>query len=593
MIVSDYIFKKVSEAGVRDVFMVSGGGIMYLCEALGRNKDLRYWCNYNEQASATAAEGYARVTENLGVCLVTTGPGSTNALTGVASAWLDSIPMLVISGQVRTQITADYRYQRQVGPQEINIVPMAEPVTKYTVMVTQADRIRYELEKAIHLATTGRPGPVWLVVPLDVQNAEIDPDSLIPYQPTPAVPLLDASAVAAVAALIRSAKRPVLVGGNGVVLSGARQEFDALARMTRIPVMTTISGMDLVAEEHPQFVGRFGPGGQRRANFALQNADLLVAVGTSLSLSCIGFNSDFAPKAKKVLINIDAGDLVKRNIVVEHPVQADAKLFLAALAERFAGAGYAPQARWLEACDMWKATYPVIPDEAHQQHDAMDIYRFYDRLSDRLGATDIVVTGNSLDGCIVAYQALRVREGQRAFTSVCYGAMGWDLPAVVGATVAGRGRRGVLITGDGSIQFNIHELMVLGANKLNCKIFVSNNDGYQGIRNTQDRFFEGRYVGADKTSGVVNPDFARLAEAYGVAYARIDANEDIEAVLDRVLADDGPCLCELRVSKDQQRFRVSSYRKEDGTLASRPLEDMDPPLPREEVERNMALFDDE
>ena len=346
-------------------------------------------------------------------------------------------------------------------------------------------------------------------------------------------------------------------------------------------------------EDHPQFVGRFGPGGQRRANFALQNADLLVAVGTSLSLSCIGFNSDFAPKAQKVLVNIDPGDLVKRNILVEHPVQADAKDFLAALAKRCVGEAYAPEQRWIDACAMWKRNYPVIPDETHQQRDAVDIYRFYDKLSDRLGATDIVVTGNSLDGCIVAYQALRVQAGQRVFTSVCYGAMGWDLPAAVGAAVAGQGRRSVLITGDGSIQFNIHELMVLGEHRLNCKIFVSNNDGYQGIRNTQDRFFEGRYVGADRSSGVANPDFSKLAEAYGVNYVRIDGNDDLEAGLDRVLADDEPCLCELRVSKEQQRFRVSSYRKEDGTLASRPLEDMDPPLPREEVERNMRLFDDE
>lgn len=592
--VSDYIFEQVAKAGVHDVFMVSGGGIMYLCDALGRSPDLRSWCNYHEQACAIAAESYAHVSGGLGVCLVTTGPGSTNALTGVAGAWLDSIPMLVISGQVRTGLIGDYSYQRQVGPQEVNITPMAAPVTKHVVTVMDCRDIRYELEKCLYLATSGRPGPVWLNVPLDVQSATIDPATLRSFTPPSesVQPLCEAD-LDRVVAMLSAAQRPVLIGGNGVVLSGSRKEFALLMERLQIPTMVTISAMDLVPEDEELFQGRLGPGGQRRANFAIQNADLVLAVGTSLSISCIGFNDRFAPKAQKVLVNIDRGDLEKKNIHVDYPFLADARQFLQGLLSRFAPGQYRPSSRWLSACSQWKRDYPPMPPPELLQREAVDVYCFYDELSRQLGDTDILVSGNSLDGGTICYQTHRVKRGQSVFTNVCCGSMGWDLPALAGACVADRSRRGVLVTGDGSILFNIQELMFLGLHRLNAKIFISNNDGYQSIRNTQDRFFDGRQVGADERSGVGNPDFEKLAAAFGLNYLRIETNEQLVEGIATVLQDDEPWLCEFLVSKKQQRFRVSSYRQPDGTLASRPLEDMDPLLPREELERIMTMFGSE
>jgi acetolactate synthase-1/2/3 large subunit len=589
---SDYVFQKVSEAGVDDVFLVSGGGTMYLCDSLARSNKIKSWCNYNEQASAIAAEGYARVREGLGVCLVTTGPGSTNAISGVAGAWVDSIPMLVISGQVRTQILADYSYQRQVGPQEINIIDMVKPVTKYAVTLHDPKDIRYEIEKCIHLALSGRPGPVWLNLPLNIQSASIDPDKLRGYTPeaTASVEVAEAD-VDLVESLLRTAQRPVIIGGNGIVLANAREKFRALVEKLNAPVMLSISAMDLLPEDFHLFQGRFGPGGQRRANFALQNADLVLAIGTSLSISCIGFSDQFAPKAKKILVNIDRGDLEKKNITINIPILADATKFIEKLSQRFEDKGYSPSRRWVEACAKWKQDYPPMPAKEFLQKDVVDVYRLYDVLSEKLGANDIIVSGNSTDGCILAYQGHRVKEGQRAFTSVCYGSMGWDLPAIIGACVADRSRRGVLITGDGSFLFNIHELMFLGMTKINAKLVISNNGGYKSIRGTQDRFFEGRYLGVDEKSGVGNPDFRQLAAAFNVNYIRVDHDSELESAIDEAFSDDQPWLIEVMTSKSQQVFRASSYRKADGTLASRPMEDMDPLLPRDELDRIMTMFD--
>lgn len=593
--VADYVFQRVAAAGVKDVFMVSGGGIMYLCDALGRSPDLRYWCNYHEQACAIAAEGYARVTEGMGVCLVTTGPGSTNALSGIAGAWVDSIPVLVISGQVRTGIMADYERQRQVGPQEINITPMAAPVTKHAVTVTRAEDVRYELEKCLYLARAGRPGPVWLNLPLDIQCALIEPDGQRSYIPEiQATPGLDHAIIAQIADLFALAKRPVVLYGNGIVLGGARRSFRKLVEDLRVPAMSTISAMDVLPEDHPFFQGRIGPGGQRRANFALQNSDLVLAIGTSLSISAIGFSDKFAPKAKKILVNIDEGDLEKRNITIDLPVLADAHEFITAFRAQLELRDCRTPQRWLDVCTMWKREYPPMPSSEHLQKEHVDIYAAYDELSRQLGSTDIVVSGNSLDGCIIAYQNHRVKDGQVAFTSACMGAMGWDLPALVGACIADdRKRRGVLVTGDGSVLFNIQELMFLGHNRLNAKLFISNNDGYQSIRNTQTRFFDGRQVGTDAHSGVGNPNFEQLAAAFNLKYLRISTNAELKESIARVFADTEPWIVEMCVSQAQQRFRASSYRKPDGTLASRPMEDMDPLLPREELERNMTMFDND
>jgi len=592
--VSDYLFQKIEGYGTHDIFMVSGGGIMYLCDALGRNKSLRYWCNYHEQACAIAAESYARLTNRMGVCLVTTGPGGTNALTGVAGCYVDSIPILVISGQVRTGVIADYAIQRQVGPQEINIIPMATPITKYAVTVMKATDIRYELEKCIHLATTGRPGPVWIDIPLDIQSALIDPDECRGFvRERNQASVLQDAVIDKIAGMLRAAKRPVIIGGAGIALSGGRDAFRNLVEKLSIPALASFTAMDILEEDHPYFQGRFGPSGQRRANFALQNSDFVLAIGTGLSISSIGFSDNFAPRAFKILVNIDPGDLIKKNIKIEMPVLADAKEFIERLGARFAVNDYAPSARWLKACSEWKHKYPPMPSEELLIKDPVDVYSFFDELSNQMGSSDIIVTGNSLDGSVMTLQNHRLKKGQRAFTNVYFGPMGWDLPALVGACVAAPKQRVVLVTGDGSVLFNIQELMSIGQHKMNAKIFISNNNGYQCIRITGDRWFEGRQVGADAYSGVANPDFKLLAAAFGINYLCIKTSNELPQSIKQVFSDDKPWLVEYLVSQEQKRFRISSYRKEDGTLASRPLEDMDPLLPREELQAIMTMFDDE
>jgi acetolactate synthase-1/2/3 large subunit len=589
--VADYIFRRVAQAGVRDVFMVSGGGIMYLCDALGRNPDLAYWCNYNEQASAYAADAYARITGGLGACLVTTGPGGSNALTGLAGAYVDSIPVLAVTGQARTQICAEYACQRQVGPQELNIVPMAAPVTKYAVTLTDPQEARYELEKCLHTALGGRPGPVLLCVPLDIQRALVEPQTLNGYLPEPVAGLAD-DQLNFLEEKLRQAKRPVVIAGHGVTLSGGRELFDRFLRQTGLPAVLTIGALDLLPERHPQFQGRFGPAGQRRANFAVQNADFVLALGTSLSLSCVGFDVAVAPKAEKALVNIDKGDLRCRHLDIQHRILADAKAVLAGLERRFAAAPLAVSPRWLEVCAEWKGAYGPFPASLRPAPDAVDSYAFFHQLSERLDEGDVLVAGNSFGACGMMHQNFRCKTGQRAFTSVCFGAMGADLPHALGAAVAQKGRRVFLVTGDGSFLFNVQELMTIGFHRMPVTLFVLNNDGYQSIRNTQNNYFSGRQVGADAMSGVANPDFAKLAEAFGLAYDRLENTDSLPRDMARVLSLKAPCLCEVRLSQDQPYYRLGVLKTADGGTSPRPLEDMEPLLPREELNKNMSLFEE-
>jgi acetolactate synthase-1/2/3 large subunit len=583
------------EVGVSHVFMVSGGGIMHLTDALGLCEGLQYVCNHNEAACATAAEGYARLSGRPGAVLVTTGPGSTNALASLPGAFVDSIPVIVISGQVRTDLIADYACQRQNGPQEINILDMVGPVTKYAVTVLDPKRIRAELEIAYAHAVTGRPGPVWVNLPLDVQGAEVAAEELVGVRPDelPAQPTApSAEQIEAVVDHLRAARRPVLIAGNGIRLAGAVAALERLCELVAVPVALTIGAMDLLPETHPNYVGKLGPFGQRRANFVLQNADLVLSIGASMNISSIGFAGDFAPKAQRIMVNVDRSELDKANYRPDLAVEADAGEFLRDVIEAFSESGLESPPAWQSAIDGWRRRYPPIED-AHREHpEYVNSYLLVDALSDLLGAGDVVVTGNSLDAVSV-YQAYRVKPAQRVFTNVNYGAMGWDLPAAVGVACAAGGRRVVLVTGDGSIQFNLQELMTIAVNRLNVTILVLNNDGYQSIRTTQSNYFESRFVGADFGSGIGNPDFATLAAAYRIAYHRADRQSEVAGVLRGALGHPGPVLCEFRLSPVQARIpRSSSFRRPDGSLESKPLHDMFPFLPAAEVAENMSLFDE-
>jgi acetolactate synthase I/II/III large subunit len=596
MKLSDFVVRYLEKQGVRHIFTVSGGGIMHLLDSFGRSERIGYTCNYHEQASAIAAEGYARATGELGVCLVTTGPGSTNALSGIAGAWVDSIPVLVLSGQVRRDLIAPLGTLRQLGPQEIDIVSMAKPVTKFATTVMDPASIRKSLDLAVGEATHGRPGPVWVNIPLDVQGASIEEPLPVEECGPVEVPARaeEWEKVSLAWRMLHEAKRPIVVLGNGVHLGHAEGVLESFLGALPCPVLLTIGAMDLLDERHPLYQGRFGPLGQRRANFALQNADLLLSIGASMSVSTIGFNiNGFAPRAKRVMVNIDEAELARPTYLADLPVRMDCGRFMEGVTRLATGNPIRIPEAWIEACRRWKRAYPVVTPDYYEDEAHVHSYVFAHELSKLLTPEDTLLTGNSLDAWSV-YHSFEVQRGQRVFTNVNYGAMGWDLPAAVGAAVGGKGQRTVLITGDGSLQFNVHELMTIGHYGLNVKIFVQNNGGYESIRATQNNFFAGRFVGSDGSSGVGNPDFAMLAAAYGLRYERIERNGEIGAKARSVLESKGPVLCELNLSRNQTRSpKASSFKREDGTMESKPLEDMFPFLPAEEVWDNMHLFDED
>lgn len=593
---SDYVIQFFVDRGITDAFLASGGGIMHLLDSVGRNPGLTYYCNYHEQACAVSAEGYARVTTLPGLCLGTTGPGAINALSGMTGAWVDSVPLILLAGQVRNDIMADYEHVRQVGPQEGNVVAMAKPVTKYAATVKHPNRVRYELEYAYHQATTARPGPVLLEFPLDVQGATIDESNLEPYVPAPDDGTRRNAVAAGAARLIeeiRSAKRPLFVAGNGIHCSRSRGLLYDLLDRTGIPIVLPLTAKDLVHETHPLQMGVFGPAGQRRANFAVQNCDLLIGLASGLNLHKTGFNlAGFAPKARKVLVDVDPGQLHYQALKPEVAIEAEIHEFLEEFLRQSAGMDLGPPRRWLDACREWKRRYPVMTPDYYQDADHVNTYAVMDTLSDLVEADDLVVTGMGTEVASF-WQAFRVKEGQRAF-NFGWGPMGWDLPIAIGACIGSGRKRTVCVTGDGSIQWNIQELLTIGNYKLPIKIFISNNHGYTCIRSTQTNFFEGRLVGADSNSGVASPDFGKLAAAYGIPYMRIENSAELAEGIKRALAADGPIVCEMNVAVNQGISpRVASYRSEDGTYESRPIEDMAPFLPREEVWENMHLFDND
>jgi acetolactate synthase-1/2/3 large subunit len=592
MKLSDYVAQTLAERGVRDLFLVSGGGIMHLLDSMGRHPDISYHATYHEQAAVVAAEGYARRTGRIGVALVTVGPGAANAVSGLPGAWVDSIPVIVLVGQVRQNIIADYRVARQYGPQEANTLDMARPVTKYAASVRDPVTVRRHIDLAFEHALSGRPGPVWLEFPLDVQGANVEPAALEPYTEPQKVDggshLI--SAAAEVATLLREHERPLIVGGNGVRLAHAEALLHELLRVTGIPAVLPITAKDLIAEDDPALIGVFGTAGQRRANFAVQNCDALLVLGGGLNLQKCGFNVDnFAPNATKILIDIDRQQLYEQALKPDVAVLGDVAPFLKELISQKRAKPARPSARWLAACAEWKRRYPVITPDYRLDTGYVNSYLFMDTLSDCVRASDTIVPGAGLD-TVSAYQAFRVQRGQRVLISG-WGSMGWDLPLSVGACV-GSGARTITITGDGSIQWNVHELQTIAHSQLPIKIFVFNNSGFSSIRATQNNFFEGRFVGSHPQSGVSNPDFAKLASAYGLTHCRISTNEELPTGIVEFLADDVPGICEVVLDADQSISpKTSSFRRDDGTFESRPLEDMAPFLPREEVHYNMHLFD--
>ena len=594
--VSEYLADRVAAAGVHHVFTLTGGGAMFLNDAFGYHPRITAVYQHHEQACAMAAEGYARLADRPGVCIVTTGPGGINAMNGVFGAWTDSIPMVVLSGQVKRETclaATPVEGLRQLGDQEAEIVRMVTPITKYAAVVTDPSRIAWEFDKAWHLATSGRPGPVWLDLPIDVQSSQIDPSTLerfVPAQPA------DDDLAAACDALVERfarARRPVLMGGTGVRLAGAIDAFVALAERLQVPVVTAWTH-DLIASDHPLFCGRPGTIGTRAGNFTVQNADLLIVVGSRLNIRQTSYNyASFASDAHVVQVDIDAAELRKPTYRPTEGLCADALAFCRAMTAALdrRDSPVAAPVSWLAWARARGTRYPNVTAAQRDASRPLNPYAFVEGLFDRLAADDIVVTGNAA-ACIVSFQTARLKHGQRLFSNSGSASMGYDLPAAIGAyhgAVDARGaqRRVVCLAGDGSLMLNMQELQTLVTNGIPVKVVVLNNGGYLSIRTSQSNFFK-RRAGESASSGIGFPDFGKLAAAFGLAAVRIDGHdfgEPLQAALDAP----GPMLIEVMLDPEQGfEPRLSSRQLDDGRIASPRLEDMFPFLSREELQDNLV-----
>ena len=591
--VADYVAKFISDdLKVRDIFMVSGGGIMFLTDAVKKNGKINPVCNHHEQTSAIALDAYSRVTQNFGVGLFTTGPGATNAITGLAGAWQDSIPGFFISGQSKRKETvhnSGVRGLRQYGIQEVDIIPVVRPLCKYAVFLNNPEDIRYELEKMRHIAESGRPGPVWMDIPLDVQGALVDPRKLRGFRPEAAQVPKDsptAGELKEFSKLLTAARRPILIAGHGIRLAKAREVFKRFAEKFSIPVVSTYLGVDVLASAHPLNIGCIGIKGTRAGNIALQNADLVICIGSSLHVGSIGYEYGlFAPGAKKVVVDIDKTSHLKKTIKINLYINSDAGKFLAGALKTRKMEFYSG---WASGCKKIKAKYPVNLPEYSRLKNRVNIYNFVDTLCSRLGGTDIIIS-DAGSAYYAVSQAVVVKSGQRYITSGSLGAMGYTLPAAIGAFFAGK-RRIIGITGDGSFQFNIQELQTVAHYRIPVKIFVLNNEGYLSIRTTQGKFFDGRFIGEGPASGVSCPDTAKIAAAYGIKYLAIRNNSQLKGRIKAALAHNGPVLCEVFTPKNQLIIpTIASVKKEDGTMVSRPLDDMFPFLPGNEQSENKLL----
>jgi len=594
MRVADYIMQKIVELGVHTVFMVPGGGAMHLNDALGRYSSLRYVCNLHEQASAVAAENYAKIVKGPGACLVTTGPGSINALTGVVGAWQDSTPVVFVSGQVKRADSSRGLGVRCLGVQEVDIVGMVANCTKYAITLNDPATVRYDVEKAFHLMRAGRPGPVWIDVPLDVQATKIDPDSQAGYVPEnpPAGAAGDLSAaVATMIEMLNQAERPIVLVGNGVRLAGAESAMFEMLERLNVPVLTTWLAIDILEEDHPLLIGRPGAVAPRGANFALQNADFLLTIGARLDLVITAFSHEnFARAAKKVMVDIDSAEIGKMKTPIHLPVVADAGDFIGEVLAQQASVDAQQRTEWWDRCKAWKTQYPVVLAEHREQQGRVSVYALAEAIGRELSGGEIIVSGSSGSGIEIFLHALQVKPRQRVLHTTALGSMGFALPAVVGAGAASPGTPIIAVDGDGGFFFNIQELETIHRLNLPAKIFVLNNDGFSSIRNSQQYWFKDNLVAADATSGLTLPNIVRVAEAFGLGVARIESQASLQEQLRKVLSMPGPVVCEVMVIPDEARIpRVSSLQKEDGTFVSKPLEDLFPFLDRNEFLANMII----
>ena len=593
--VADYIAQALAKHGVSHVFMVTGGGAMHLNDAFGRTKALKVVCCHHEQTCAMAAESYYRTTNRLAAVNVTTGPGGTNAITGVYGAYVDSMAMIVISGQSKweTLVRSTNLPLRQLGDQEVDIIKMVQGVTKYAVVVQDPQSIRYHLERAFHLALSGRPGPVWLDVPINVQGSKIDPTALKGYDPAEDAPAWETSdllaAVNEVVARLQAAERPVIYAGTGVRLSGQYSTFLNLAEKLGVPIVGAWNSNDLLPDDHPAYAGRPGSIGDRVGNFTVQNADFLLILGCRLNIRLVSYNWEkFARHAFKVMVDVDAAELKKPTLKIDLPVHADLKDFLPVLAA--ATAKWQPRnAAWLAWCRARVAKYPVVLPEYWQLTDKVNPYCFMERLSAQVVENELIACGDGT-ACVTAFQAIRIRKGMRLFHNSGCASMGYDLPAAIGVAEAHPGRRVICLAGDGSIMMNLQELQTIVGRKLPIKVFIMNNTGYHSIRQTQANFFSDNIVGCGTDSGLSFPDFGKVAHAFGLPFRRCQTHGELSSAIEATLAEQGAAICEIMIDLAQSFApKLSSRKLEDGRMVTAALEDMAPFLSREELKSNMLV----
>ena len=604
MKLSDYVVAFVADQGIRHCFLVTGGGAMHLNQSLAAEARITAVCNSHEQASAICAEGYAKATHGLGFCMVTTGPGGTNAVTGVAGAWLDSTPVLFVSGQVKRPdrmfdpLTNEPLGMRQLGVQEVDICSIVRPITKYATTILEPRDIRYHLEKACWLALHGRPGPVWIDIPLDVQASPIDETSLRAFDPRE----LDgtdvsqgtsdvAAEVQRVIEAFNAAKRPLLFAGNGLRLAGAEKEFETLRGLLGAPTVATWCAADLVPSDDPTYVGRPGSVAARGANFALQNADFLLTIGVRLDFAITGYApQNLARGAHKVVVDIDPAELGKLRPHVQQPVCSDARIFLTELLRRRADLKPRDFSPWLDRCADWKTRYPVVTDEHRRPEGRVSVFNLAEVLGTEVAPGDRLVVGNSGSAIEIYLLACPTLHSQRLYHTAGLGAMGYAIPMAIAVSIANPGREIIAVDGDGGFMFNIQELETIDRLRLPIKFFVLNNDGYSSIRASQTAYFSQPTIGADRETGLTVPNLGRVAAAFGLGTCVIADQTTLREEVRKVLAMEGPVVCDVNVIRDEMRApRLQSTQRADGSFVSKPLEDLFPFLSRDEFLANMIV----
>lgn len=586
--VSDYIIKFLENEGVKHVFMFTGGMTMHINDSIGYATKLKPICMLHEQGCTFAAESYARITNNLGVVTATCGPGATNTLTGVACSWIESTPLLVITGQCKRADMARDHELRQLGVQEVRITEMAKPVTKYTTVIEDPQMIRYELEKAVYIAREGRPGPVLLDIPVDVQACRVEEDQLVGFVPEEKGSTIKMEQIDEIVEQLNNAKRPVIYAGAGVSIAKARETFRTLVEKIGAPVLLHWNGIDLLENEHPLYAGRPGAVGQRAANFTLQNADVLITIGTRLALLQTGYNfAGYAKNAKHIMVDIDQAELDKKTLHPYMKVCSDAGEFINALLER-TDLKQNDYSSWVAKAKEWMAKYPPLKEVWKDNKEYVNSFYLMDCISSHMSADDIYVGGRAGTCVDAAIQAFKVKKDQGVYVTKGLSSMGNGLPAAIGGAYA-TGKKVVCVNGDGGFVMNIQELEVVHRDNLPIKFFILDNQGYSTIRGTQTNVFNGHFVGCSPESGLTVGNIKKVAEAYGLKTFAINNYDEMESVVVEALAYDGPCLVNVWIDPFQPiEPRQASYKTPEGQMASRPLEDMKPLLPAEEIEEIMS-----